>query len=317
MRVVFMGSAPIAVPTMQYLYETHELLAIVTQPDRPFGRKREPRPTAVKAQALASNIPVHEPRKLRSSSFLDTVRALAPDVIVVMAYGRLVPPELLSLPPHGCINLHGSLLPRHRGPCPVERAILEGDPESGITTFYMDEGFDTGDIILQQPIAIAPDETAGSLREKLGRLAVDAIHTTLRAISTNTAPRVPQDLTAGNHAPIITREEAQIPWQWTAEAIDRLVRACEPEPGAYTFFRNQLLKVRRVRAVNTSTDASPGTTVVASRTNGLHLAAGEGTVLAVEEVQPAGKRWMAAADFLSGYRIEAGECFLEMATSRP
>jgi methionyl-tRNA formyltransferase len=308
MRVVFMGSAPIAVPTLVYLHERHELVAVVSQPDKPKGRKRELTPTAVKAEALRRGLEVLEPRKLRAPEFLDRLRGLSPEVIVVMAYGRLVPPEVLSMPPHGCVNIHGSLLPDHRGPCPIERAILQGDRLSGITTFYMNEGFDTGDVILTRELPIAPDDSGGSLREKMSLLAVDAIDETLRRLGDGSAPRVPQDLEAGSHAAIITREEARIDWTEPADAIDRRVRACDPEPGAYATFKGQPLKVRRVRPLADGDPAArPGTVLGADRERGLQVAAGEATAIVLEEVQPAGKRWMSGVDFLAGYRPPVGE----------
>ena len=307
MRVVFMGSAPIAVPSLVHLHQHHDLRAVVTQPDKPKGRKRELTPTAVKQEALARGLEVLEPRKLRAPEFVDRLRALDPEVIVVMAYGRLVPPEVLYLPPHGCINLHGSILPEHRGPCPIERGLLRGDPETGITTFYMAEGFDTGDIILTRPMPIGEDDTGGSLREKLALLAAEVLEDTLRGISAGTAPRIPQDLTQGCHAPIITRDEARIDWSATASFIDRLVRACEPEPGAHTVFRGQPLKVRRARPLACAVTAPPGTVVTADREHGLQVAVGQGGAVALLEVQPSGKRWMSGPEFVAGYRPQTGE----------
>lgn len=315
MRVVFMGSAPIAVPTLIHLHEHHDLRAVVTQPDKPKGRRRELTPTAVKAEAMARGCEVLEPRRLRAPEFVERLRHLDPEVIVVMAYGRLVPPEVLTLPLHGCINLHGSLLPDHRGPCPIERGLLRGDAETGITTFYMDEGFDTGDIIVMQPLPIGPDDTGGSLREKLSRLAVDVIEDTLRRLSDGTAPRVPQDRAQGCHAPVITRDEARIDWSVSAAVIDRLVRACEPEPGAYTSFRGQPLKVRRVVAHDSAGGASAGAVVAADRTQGFVVGAGDGTAVALAEVQPAGKKWMSGIDFVTGYRPQVGETLGDVGTT--
>lgn len=312
-----MGSAPIAVPTLQYLDDHHDLQAVITQPDRPKGRKREMAPTAVKEEALRRGLVVLEPRKLRASEFLEALKSMAADVIVVMAYGRRVPSEVLSMPTHGCVNIHGSLLPEHRGPCPIERAIMRGDVESGITTFFMDEGFDTGDVILMRSVPIAPDDTGGSLREKLSHVAVDVIDETLRRLAEGTAPRVPQDLRTGTHAAVLTREDARIEWSRAARAIDRQVRACEPEPGAFTFFRDLPLKVRRVAVLAIPEEIkgaqapprppAPGSVIAADRESGLRVAAGDGKALTLVEVQPAGKRWMDGADFVAGYRPRLGE----------
>lgn len=310
MRLVFMGSAPIAVPTLDYLYGKHDVAAVVTQPDKPKGRKREPMPTAVKAEALRLGLLVLEPRKLRASEFVDGMKALNPEVIVVMAYGRLVPPDVLYLPPHGCVNIHGSILPRHRGPCPIERAIMLGDRTTGVTTFYMNEGFDTGDIILTRPLDIASDDTGGSLRDKMSKLAVEVIDETLRRLGDGTAPRIPQDLGQGCHAAVIVREDARIDWCQPAAVIDCQVRACDPEPGAFTVYRGQPVKVRRVAVIDGHATEPPGTIVAADREAGLQVAAGQGTVVALLEVQPAGKRWMQAHEFLTGYRPRAGESLL-------
>lgn len=315
MRVIFMGSAPIAVPTLIHLQAHHDLRAVVTQPDKPKGRKRELAPTAVKAEALARGCEVLEPRRLRAPELIERLRALDPEVIVVMAYGRLVPPEVLSLPPHGCINLHGSLLPDHRGPCPIERGLMRGDAETGITTFYMDEGFDTGDIILERPLPIGPDDTGGTLRDKLSRLAVDVIEETLRRVADGTAPRIPQDRSQGCHAPIVTRDEARIDWSVPAVTLDRLVRACDPEPGAFTSFRGQPLKVRRVRCVEGPVDAPAGSVVSVDRASGLRVATGDGGSVALVEVQPAGKKWMSGLDFAAGYRPVVGETFADAANA--
>lgn len=313
MRIIFMGSAPIAVPTLVHLQERHDLRAVVTQPDKPKGRKRVLTHTAVKAEALARGCEVLEPRRLRAPEFIDRLRALDPEVIVVMAYGRLVPPEVLTLPPHGCINLHGSLLPDHRGPCPIERGLMRGDAETGITTFHMDEGFDTGDIILTRSLPIGLDDTGGSLREKLSLVAVDVIDETLRRLADGTAPRIPQDRSQGCHAPIITRDEARIAWTLPAAAIDRIVRACDPEPGAFTSFRGQPLKVRRVRCLEGVVDAPAGSVVSVDRAVGLRVATGEGGSVALVEVQPAGKKWMSGLDLAAGYRPLVGETFADAA----
>lgn len=315
LRVVFMGSAPIAVPTLCFLAETHDLVAVVTQPDKPAGRKRVLTPTAVKAEALARGLPVLEPRRLKDPVFVEALASAAPQVIVVMAYGRLVPPVVLSMPPLGCINLHGSILPRHRGPCPIERGILCGDATTGITTFYMDQGFDTGDLILQEEIAIEPEDSGGSLRERLSHVAVRVIGRTLDLVARGEAPRVPQDLGAGCHAPILGRSDARVEWSTPAAHLDRLVRACDPEPGAWCVFRGQPLKIRRLALPPGDVPWPGGTeagTVIADGRGltapaGPVISAGTGEAVILREVQPAGKRWMSGAEFAAGYRLRVGQ----------
>lgn len=301
-----MGSAPIAVPSLEYLVAHHDLRGVVTQPDRPQGRKRELTPTAVKVAALRLGQTVLQPRKLKAPEFLEPLRAMAPDVIVVMAYGRLVPAEVLGLPRFGCINLHGSVLPRYRGPCPVERALIEGETSTGITTFYMAEGFDTGDIILTEAIAIADDDSGGSLRDKLSVVAARVIARTLDLLERGEAPRLPQDHAAATHAPIVTRDEGHVDWSRPAAAIDRLVRGCDPEPGAWATFRGQPLKVRRVAVAEAASDGAAPGEIVGVDPRGPRVAADHGAVILVE-VQPAGKKWMSGAQFAGGYRPQAGE----------
>ena len=306
MRVVFMGSAPIAVPVVRHLAAAHELVAVITQPDKPSGRKRVLTPTAVKVAALDLGLPVHEPTRLKDPAFLELLTALAPEAIVVLAYGRLVPTAVLELPPHGCINIHGSILPEYRGPCPIERAICDGRTESGLTTFYMAQGFDTGDLIFTHPMPVAADDTAGSLRERMGNEAVPLIERTLQALADGTAPRIPQDHAAATHAPIITREEACIDWTRSADSIRCLVRACEPEPGAHTTLRGNALKVRRVEVVEAPEGAKPGVICAVDR-RGPHVAAGDGHALVLLDVQPAGRSWMTGSQLVAGSRLEPGE----------
>jgi methionyl-tRNA formyltransferase len=307
MRVVFMGSAPIALPTLRYLQAHHELLAVVTQPDKPTGRKRLLTPTAVKAEALHLGVPVHEPTRLKDPAFLDLLAAYRPEVIVVLAYGRLVPPAVLDLPPHGCINIHGSILPAYRGACPIERAILDGLTTTGLTTFYMAQGFDTGDMIFTLPMEIAAGETAGQLRERMGEQAVGLIDRTLGALVDGTAPRIPQEHSLATHAAVITRQEACIDWRYDAQRIECLVRACEPEPGAYTGLRGQSLKVRKVALGAPCDPAIPPGTVVAVERTGPRVAAGRGQTVVLTEVQPAGKSWLTGAQLVAGYRLAADD----------
>lgn len=301
-----MGSAPIAIPSLLLLEARHDLRGVVTQPDRPQGRRREMTPTAVKSAALALGKIVLQPRKLKAEEFLEALRGMAPDVIVVMAYGRLIPSEVLSLPRFGCINIHGSILPKYRGPCPVERAIIDGEAATGITTFYMAEGFDTGDVILTETVAVTAEDSGGTLREKLSVVAARVIERTLHLVERGEAPRLPQDHAVATHAPIVTREEAHVDWAREPGAVDALVRGCDPEPGAWSVFRGQALKLRRVVAVDGAWAGDPPGTVLGVDPRGPRVAAGHGAVVLLD-VQPAGKKWMSGAQFAGGYRPQAGE----------
>lgn len=299
-RVAFMGTPEFAVPILQGLLAEHEVLAVVTQPDRPAGRGRALKPPPVKALALAHGLPVFQPTKLRGdTSLLERLRDLAPQVIVVAAFGMLLPPEFLALPPKGCLNVHASLLPRHRGAAPIPAAILAGDRETGVTIMLMDEGLDTGPILSQAPCPIREDDTAGTLSERLAQLGRDLLLETLpKWITGEIVPR-PQDEEAATYAPPVRVADAEILWTKPAERLAREVRAFHPWPGSYTFWQGQRLKVLRARPAEGDVDGVPGQVVLLE--GRLGVITGDG-ILVLEEVQPAGKRPMAAEAFLRGQR---------------
>lgn len=315
MRVVFWGSPEFAVATLEALLASrHDVVGVVTRPPRPKGRGKRRRPTPVAEIAERAGLPVVAPRKPRGPEFLSALDALAPDVSVVAAYGEILPPEALGLPPHGSLNVHASLLPTYRGAAPVTRAIRDGLDETGVTIMRMDEGLDTGPILLQSREPIRPDDTAGSLTRRLAErgaaLAVEA----LDRLEAGELEARPQPGSGASYAPKVGAGDAEIDWGRAAEEIDRVARAFDPWPGAWTTWRGERLKVYRVTGVagesavevgaESGPRAAPGTIVaVAPRPV---VATGTGAV-ALVEVQPAGGRRMDAAAWARGRDVGPGE----------
>jgi methionyl-tRNA formyltransferase len=297
MRVLFIGTGEIGVPVLRWLIESpeHELVGVVTQPDKPVGREQRIEAPPIKA-ALADNaVRILQPKRIKNEEAVAEIRALAPDVIAVMAYGQILPRAVLEIPRIACLNLHASLLPRHRGAAPIQAAIVAGDRETGITVMYMDEGLDTGDVMLETRIEIAPDETGGSLHDRLAEIAPEALQEALAKLQAGTAPRIPQDSSAATYAPKLEREDGRIDWSEPATSIERKIRAFNPWPGAFTILRDEAgterkLKVHRSSVVD-SCSADPANLVIPVRDGAVRL----------EEVQLEGKRRMSAAEFLRGY----------------
>ena len=297
MRVLFIGTGEIGVPVLRSLLSSseHELVGVVTQPDKPAGRAQRIEAPPIKQALAGRSIPVLQPARIKSADAVSEIRALAPDVIVVMAYGQILPRSVLEIPRVACLNLHASLLPRHRGAAPVQAAILAGDRESGITVMYMDEGLDTGDILLQSHLEIAANETGGSLHDRLALIAPEALQAALTQLENKSAPRVPQDSSVATYAPKLEREHGRIDWSEPAAAIERKIRAFNPWPGAFTLLRDEAGTERKLKIHRAS--------VVADGKNdpeNLVIAALDGA-LRLEEVQLEGKRPMSAAEFLRGY----------------
>jgi methionyl-tRNA formyltransferase len=297
MRVLFIGTGEIGVPVLRSLIESeaHELVGVVTQPDKPVGRDQRIEAPPIKAALAGNDVPVFQPKRIKSEEAIAEIRALAPDVIVVMAYGQILPRAILEIPRTACLNLHASLLPRHRGAAPIQAAIVAGDRETGITVMDMDEGLDTGDVMLQTGIEIAPDETGGSLHDRLAEIAPAALTKALEQLQAGTAPRIPQDSSTATYAPKLEREHGRIDWGEPARLIERKIRAFDPWPGAFMVLRDaanteRKLKVHRASVVD-SCSADPANLVIPVRDGAVRL----------EEVQLEGKRRMSAAEFLRGY----------------
>jgi methionyl-tRNA formyltransferase len=312
MHVIFMGTDRFAVPALEALINSEvELVCVITQPDRPKGRSLKLGFSPIKEVAIENNLTLHQPNRVREKEFIDQVlKPLKPDVIVVAAFGQILPKAILDLPPRGCINIHPSLLPKFRGAAPVQRAIMEGEKETGVTIIFMDEGEDTGDIILQEKMEIDSSDSAETLSRKLAHLSARLILNTLRLAQNGTIPRQPQDQSRTSYAPKLRKEDGLIDWKKSAFEIHNLIRGTIPWPGAYTTFGKAMqLKIWESQILESShPSACPGTIVNILPDKGIIVATGDND-LAITTVQPASKSKMTARDFVNGYRIKAGDTF--------
>jgi len=303
MRILFMGTGEIGVSSLKALAARHEICAVVTQPDRPAGRDLKPRPSPIKVAAVELNLPVLQPEKVRRPEVIAELQNLQPDLTVVVAYGQILPRAVLEIPARGCLNIHASLLPKHRGASPIQAAILTGDAQSGITIMWMDEGLDTGDILLTHKIPIAEDETGGSLHDRLAEIAPEALLAALELIEKGEAPHLKQDNEEATYAAKLSRADAEVNWSLPAMEIERRIRALTPWPGSFTFLPDKsLLKIHCVSLA--AGEGMPGVVVGAS-SDGILVATGESGLL-LKEVQAAGSRRMTAADFLRGRELAVG-----------
>ena len=297
MRIVFVGAGAIGVPTLRALLKSeHEVVGVVTQTDKPVGRAQSMAATPVKKAMLDTTARILQPARIKDQQAIEEIRALKPDVIVVMAYGQILPRDVLEIPVMACLNLHASLLPRWRGAAPIQAAIAGGDRETGITVMYMDEGLDTGDILLQRTIDIRSDDTGGSLHDRLAQIAPDALLESLRMLAKGTAPCIPQDTTVATYAPKLKREDGKIDWSEPAEVLERKIRAFNPWPGAFMRIDGRNLKIFSASIVDRR--GAPGEILRSEKE--LVIAAGK-DALSLGNVQLEGKRRMSASEFLHGH----------------
>lgn len=304
MRIVFMGTSDFAAPSLSALARCHEVALVVTRCDACSGRGLHPSPTPVKTEALKLGIPVLEPVKLADPGFIARLYEISAGLFFVAAF-RILPREVFSIPLLGTVNLHGSLLPGYRGAAPINWAIINGDSETGITTFFIDEQVDTGDIILTERISIGQDETAGELGARMREIGAEQAIRTVDLIASGMAPRIPQPMRGGKPAPKLFRKDGLIDWSRDARSIHNQVRGMNPEPGAFTVWRGGNLKIHRTRVIDEDTPGTPGLAVKASPREGLAVSCGKGK-LRLLEVQPPGKKVMDDASFVRGYRIAEG-----------
>jgi methionyl-tRNA formyltransferase len=296
MRIVFIGTGEIGAPTLRALQKSeHELVGVVTQPDKPVGRAQKITAPPIKAALVGSKMSTLQPARIKDSQSVEQIRALAPDVIVVIAYGQILPAAVLEIPKIACLNLHASLLPRWRGAAPIQAAIAAGDHETGMTVMYMDEGLDTGDVLLQRKIDISPSETGATLHDRLAQIAPESLLESLHLLGAGNAPRNPQDQTLATYAPKLNREAGRINWNETAEVIERKIRAYNPWPGAFTDFKDRKLKIFSASVVDLR--GTSGT--ILRKDNELIIATAD-RALSLTEVQLEGKKRMSAAEFLRG-----------------
>ena len=301
MRIVFMGTPEFAVPSLERLIaDGHEICGVFTQPDKPKNRGMKLTPSPVKVAALAHEVPVYQPATLKNGEALEQLKALAPDLIAVAAYGKILPQDILDLPKLGCINVHSSLLPKYRGAAPIHWAILKGEEETGVTIMHMAAGLDTGDMILSKATPIDPDETVEQLHDRLAQMGAELLSEAVVRLADGTAPRIPQDDSLSCYAPMLSRELSPIDWNRTSKEIHNQVRGLIPWPATSTTLGGVNFKVYAVAETGEDTSVAPGTVLRADK-KGLYVACGDGKVLRVEELQAEGGRRMKAADYLRGH----------------
>ena len=308
-RIVFMGTPEFAVPSLQALLDRGEnIVCVITQPDRPRGRGRKVLPPPVKNLALQASIPVLQPDTIKGTAFFSELQQFAPDIIALTAYGKILPGSIINLPPLGIINVHGSLLPKYRGAAPIQWALINGEKETGVTIMQMDEGIDTGDILLQEKIMIEPDETAASLSVKLANLGGKALGKALDLLRADKLNPAKQDDSKASQAPLLNKDNGLVDWSQAAEHISCLIRGLDPWPTTYTILADRRLRLFSPRVIDRdicgAASAEPGTVCTADR-NGLLITTGKDCLL-VREIQAEGSRRMSVNAFISGHPIPPG-----------
>ena len=317
LRIVFFGTAEFAVPALEALAGAgHEILAVVSQPDKPQGRGMQVVASPVKRAAERLGLPILQPRRVRAASFVEKMREMKPDVLALAAFGQIIPQDLLDVPPLGPINIHGSLLPKYRGAAPIQRAIMAGEAETGVTTMRMEAALDTGDMLLKAIIPIGPDDTSGAIFPKLAALGAGLLLETLVGLANGTLARIPQDDSQATLAPLIKPEDSLLNWNETARAMDCRIRGLSPKPGVFATIeingQAKRVKIWNLKPAETDaeTDAEPGTVLAIEKNPpALLVAAGGGTVARILEAQPENGKRMAAAEWARGARIKAGDRF--------
>lgn len=303
LRTVYLGTPQFAVPTLEAMVAAgHEVLAVYTQPDRPKGRGQSLAMSPVKEVALRLGIPVEQPERIRKDNSADRLREMAPDIMVVVGYGQIIPQNIIDIPRFGIINVHGSLLPRYRGAGPIQWAIANGEAVTGVTTMRIDAGLDTGDMLLKAETPIDPDENAVELGERLSHLGATLL---VKTLETPDMPGTPQDNALATHAPILTRQDGAINWAWPATLIHNRTRGFYPWPGTSTIFRDQPLRLWKTRVVPETTSIEPGR--ILGNKGPVLVACGQGTVIELIEVQQEGRKRVSGTDFRNGLRIVENE----------
>lgn len=308
MKVVYMGTPDFAVDTLEAIVNAgHEVALVVTQPDKAKGRGKKVCYTPVKEKALEHDLPVAQPEKVREETFVEQLQAIAPDVIVVVAFGQILPESILNIPKYGCINVHASLLPAYRGAAPIQWAVIDGLTESGVTTMYMEKGLDTGDIILQSKLSLAPDETGGSLFDKLAKEGAALLVKTLTMLEAGTATRTKQDDSKSSYAKMLTKDMGCLDFNKDAVTLERLIRGLNPWPSAFTKIQDKTLKIYVAEVVceDVITSAAEPGTVIAVDKKSFTVRCGKGA-LRILNLQLEGKKRMDTSAFLLGYKIETG-----------
>ncbi|MFQ5450768.1 MAG: methionyl-tRNA formyltransferase [Nitrospinaceae bacterium] len=308
MKIVFMGTPGFALPALKALVSSeHTIAGVVTQPDRPRGRGREVAASPIKQVALESGLTVLQPENVNVPEFVETLRSLNPDLIVVVAFGQILKADVLQLPGYFCMNLHASLLPRYRGAAPIQRAIIEGETETGVTTMKMDAGMDTGDILLTQKVPVRDTDDAQTLHDTLSEAGAGLVLETIRRLEGGSLKPVPQDPGQASYAPKLKKEEGLMVWNHNAETLRNLVRGLTPWPGAYTFFHSKRLRVWRAETGPGAPEDRPGT-IARVTGHGIEVGTGRGRLI-ITHLQPEGKNPMSVKSFLAGHPVRKGEHF--------
>ncbi len=307
MKVVFMGTPDFAVPCLERLVsDGHDVMAVYTQPDKPKGRGHHMMPPPVKETALKYNIPVYQPQKLRTSDAYEVLSSIKPDIIIVVAYGQILPKNILDIPEYGCVNIHASLLPRYRGAAPIQWCVVNGETVSGVTSMQMDVGLDTGDMLIKAETPVGENETAGELHDKLSVMGAQVMSDTIKALEKGEITPEKQDDSLSNYAPMLTKELCPIDWNLTANEVHNKVRGLSPWPGATAVCSDKLFKIHKTGLAGKVKGASGEITESGKR---LVVACGDGNGVEIITLQAQGKKAMPAADFLRGNPIPAGEKF--------
>ncbi len=306
MKVIFMGTPDFSVGTLEALVAAgHEVVLAVTQPDKPKGRGKEMQYTPVKECALKYNIPVYQPRRVREPECIEELRKYEADIMVVVAFGQILPKDILEMTEYGCVNVHASLLPKYRGAAPIQWSIIDGEEVTGVTTMQMNEGVDTGDMLLKVEIPIEEKETGGSLHDKLAEAGAKLCVETLEGLQAGTITPIPQGETTTSYAKMLDKQLGNINWSKSGVEIERLIRGLSPWPSAYTNWNDKVMKIWDASCVSVESDARPGTIIQVTKDSFL-VKTGEG-LLEVRELQIPGKKRMDAGAFLRGYQVKEGE----------
>lgn len=305
MRIVFMGTPDFAVPSLEALLTKHEVVLVVTQPDKPKGRGKKLVPTPVKACALEHGIPVVQPEKVREEAFVEELRGYAPDLIAVTAFGQILTEPILNLPKYGCINVHGSLLPKYRGAAPMQWSIIDGETMTGITTMYMAKGLDSGDMLLKKEVEILPEDTFQELHDKMAKAGAQLLLETLDALEAGTLKREEQDHEKATYAPMITKETGHIDWSKDGQEIINLIRGLNPAPAAYTEYEGEVLKIFRAEKWRETMPEAACGEILAVTKKGFAVKCGDGALMVLELQARGGKR-MAADAYLRGHEVKIG-----------
>lgn len=306
MKIIYMGTPDFAVEALEALASSrHEVTAVFTQPDKPKGRGKAMQFTPVKEVALRENIPVYQPKKVRDPEVIQKIRELAPDVLVVVAFGQIIPQEILDIAPYGCINVHGSLLPKYRGAAPIQWAVIDGEKESGVTTMQMDAGLDTGDMLLKTVVPLDEKETGGSLFDKLSKAGADLLLKTLDALENGTVTPQKQGESPTAYAKMLTKDMGAIDWNRPAKELERLIRGLNPWPSAFSHLNGKTLKIWEASVEEENGEKKAPGTVLQADAKGFRIQTGEG-ILKIDTLQLEGKKRMDAQAFLRGYTVEAG-----------